>query len=146
MGGFFGATSRRNCILDVFFGTDYHSHLGTRRGGMAAWDKDVGMQRNVVNLPLHTQLLVPCGHAAPAGTQVGVVVRAEENIQNAVAAGCGAKKTTHEKTSLFCAWDLFCQLGLKRCVFLQNLGRVAGPLGIQLGGKGFVGDGDDLGS
>ena len=36
MGGFFGATSRRNCILDVFFGTDYHSHLGTRRGGMAA--------------------------------------------------------------------------------------------------------------
>ena len=50
MGGFFGATSRRNCILDVFFGTDYHSHLGTRRGGMAAWDKDVGMQREIHNI------------------------------------------------------------------------------------------------
>ena len=58
MGSFFGATSRRNCILDVFFGTDYHSHLGTRRGGMAAWDKDVGMQReihNIQNSPFRTK-------------------------------------------------------------------------------------------
>lgn len=58
MGGFFGATSRRNCILDVFFGTDYHSHLGTRQGGMAAWDKDVGMQReihNIQNSPFRTK-------------------------------------------------------------------------------------------
>ena len=38
MGGIFGVTSRRNCILDVFFGTDYHSHLGTRRAGMAAYE------------------------------------------------------------------------------------------------------------
>lgn len=58
MGGFFGVTSRRNCILDVFFGTDYHSHLGTRRGGMAAWDKDAGMQReihNIQNSPFRTR-------------------------------------------------------------------------------------------
>ena len=58
MGGFFGATSRRNCILDVFFGTDYHSHLGTRRGGMAAWDEEVGMQReihNIQNSPFRTK-------------------------------------------------------------------------------------------
>ena len=58
MGGFFGATSRRNCILDVFFGTDYHSHLGTRRGGMAAWDKELGMQReihNIQNSPFRTK-------------------------------------------------------------------------------------------
>ena len=58
MGGFFGATSRRNCILDVFFGTDYHSHLGTRRGGMAAWDKEIGMQReihNIQNSPFRTK-------------------------------------------------------------------------------------------
>ena len=58
MGGFFGATSRRNCILDVFFGTDYHSHLGTRRGGMAAWDEKVGMQReihNIQNSPFRTK-------------------------------------------------------------------------------------------
>ena len=45
MGGFFGAVSHRDCILDVFFGTDYHSHLGTRRGGMAAYDKEAGLQR-----------------------------------------------------------------------------------------------------
>ena len=58
MGGFFGVTSRRNCILDVFFGTDYHSHLGTRRGGMAAYDPDRGMQReihNIENAPFRTK-------------------------------------------------------------------------------------------
>lgn len=58
MGGFFGATSRHNCVLDVFFGTDYHSHLGTRRGGMAAWDQEIGMQReihNIQNSPFRTK-------------------------------------------------------------------------------------------
>ena len=39
MGGFFGAISRENCKHDVFFGTDYHSHLGTRRGGLAFYDE-----------------------------------------------------------------------------------------------------------
>lgn len=34
MGGFFGAITKQDCVLDVFFGTDYHSHLGTKRGGM----------------------------------------------------------------------------------------------------------------
>ena len=38
MGGFFGAISHKNCIYDVFFGTDYHSHLGTRRAGLAFYD------------------------------------------------------------------------------------------------------------
>ncbi|MBQ7826569.1 MAG: amidophosphoribosyltransferase [Clostridia bacterium] len=58
MGGFFGVTSRRNCILDVFFGTDYHSHLGTRRGGMAAYDQKIGLQReihNIENSPFRTK-------------------------------------------------------------------------------------------
>ena len=58
MGGFFGATSRRNCVLDVFFGTDYHSHLGTRRGGMAAYDPQLGLQReihNIENSPFRTK-------------------------------------------------------------------------------------------
>ena len=58
MGGFFGATSRRNCVLDVFFGTDYHSHLGTRRGGMAAFDPEKGLQReihNIENSPFRTK-------------------------------------------------------------------------------------------
>ncbi|MBP5632633.1 MAG: amidophosphoribosyltransferase [Clostridia bacterium] len=58
MGGFFGAASRRECIDDVFFGTDYHSHLGTRIGGMAAYSKDIGLQRaihHIVNSPFRTK-------------------------------------------------------------------------------------------
>ncbi len=58
MGGFFGAVSKRDCILDVFFGTDYHSHLGTRRGGMAAYDPAMGLQReihNIENSPFRTK-------------------------------------------------------------------------------------------
>ena len=58
MGGFFGVTSKRDCMVDVFFGTDYHSHLGTRRGGMAAYDSEVGLQReihNIENSPFRTK-------------------------------------------------------------------------------------------
>ena len=58
MGGFFGITSRQDCMMDVFFGVDYHSHLGTRRGGMAAYDKEIGLQRkihNIENAPFRTK-------------------------------------------------------------------------------------------
>ena len=58
MGGFFGVASRRDAVSDVFFGTDYHSHLGTRRGGVAAYDKGVGLQRiihNIENSPFRTK-------------------------------------------------------------------------------------------
>ena len=58
MGGFFGVVSRKNCKYDVFFGTDYHSHLGTKRGGMAFFDKDKGFQRqihNIENTPFRTK-------------------------------------------------------------------------------------------
>ena len=58
MGGFFGITSRSDCMADVFFGTDYHSHLGTRRGGMAAYDPEIGLQRkihNIENAPFRTR-------------------------------------------------------------------------------------------
>lgn len=58
MGGFFGAISRKNCIYDVFFGTDYHSHLGTRRAGMAFYDQNMGFQRqihNIENTPFRTK-------------------------------------------------------------------------------------------
>ena len=58
MGGFFGATSKRDVVLDVFFGVDYHSHLGTRRGGMAAVDEKKGFQRdihNIENAPFRTK-------------------------------------------------------------------------------------------
>jgi len=50
MGGFFGAVSKHDAVSDVFFGTDYHSHLGTKRGGMAAYDTVVGLQRNIHNI------------------------------------------------------------------------------------------------
>ena len=50
MGGFFGAVKKSDAISDVFFGTDYHSHLGTRRGGMAAYDDETGLQRDIHNI------------------------------------------------------------------------------------------------
>ena len=50
MGGFFGVVSKTDAIEDVFFGTDYHSHLGTRRGGMASYDKEIGLQRDIHNI------------------------------------------------------------------------------------------------
>ncbi len=58
MGGFFGIVSKNDCMLDVFFGVDYHSHLGTRRGGLAAYDKEIGLQRkihNIENAPFRTK-------------------------------------------------------------------------------------------
>ncbi len=57
MGGFFGVASRRDCVLDLFFGTDYHSHLGTRRGGMAVFGEK-GFDRaihNIQNSPFRTK-------------------------------------------------------------------------------------------
>ncbi len=58
MGGFFGAVSKNDCISDVFFGTDYHSHLGTRRGGMTAYSDKLGFQRSIhsiENSPFRTK-------------------------------------------------------------------------------------------
>ena len=58
MGGLFGAISNRDCVLDIFFGVDYHSHLGTRRGGMAIYDPETGFKRqihNIENTPFRTK-------------------------------------------------------------------------------------------
>ena len=58
MGGFFGAVSKQDCVLDIFFGVDYHSHLGTRRGGMILYDRERGFQRqihNIENTPFRTK-------------------------------------------------------------------------------------------
>ena len=58
MGGFFGVISRKNCINDVFFGTDYHSHLGTKQGGLAFYDCSKGFTRqihNIENTPFRTK-------------------------------------------------------------------------------------------
>lgn len=57
MGGFFAAASKKDCVFDLFFGTDYHSHLGTRRGGMAVYGED-GFDRaihNIENSPFRTK-------------------------------------------------------------------------------------------
>ena len=58
MGGFFGSVKKSSALFDVFIGTDYHSHLGTKRGGMAAYDKALGLQReihNIENAPFRTK-------------------------------------------------------------------------------------------
>lgn len=57
MGGFFGVAAKEDCLFDLFFGTDYHSHLGTRRGGMAVYG-DKGFDRaihNIENAPFRTK-------------------------------------------------------------------------------------------
>ena len=107
MGGFFGAISRKNCKYDVFFGTDYHSHLGTRRGGMAAYDVCNGLQRKIhkiENSPFRTKfenilnemkgksaigcisdtdpqpLLIRSNHGTYAICTVGIINNADELI------------------------------------------------------------------
>ncbi len=116
MGGFFGITSRRECLLDVFFGTDYHSHLGTSRGGLAAYDPEVGLQRkihNIENAPFRTKfehifeemtgtsaigcisdgspqpLLIRSRHGTYAICVIGVINNAEALITQYLSAGTG---------------------------------------------------------
>ncbi len=58
MGGFFGVASKEDCVFDLFFGTDYHSHLGTRRAGMVVYGKEKGFDRaihNIENAPFRTK-------------------------------------------------------------------------------------------
>ncbi len=58
MGGFFGVAAKEDCVFDLFFGTDYHSHLGTRRAGMAVYSRESGYERaihNIENAPFRTK-------------------------------------------------------------------------------------------
>ncbi len=58
MGGFFGVAAKEDCVFDLFFGADYHSHLGTRRAGMAVYSKEKGYDRaihNIENAPFRTK-------------------------------------------------------------------------------------------
>ncbi len=58
MGGFFAAASKEDCVFDLFFGVDYHSHLGTRRAGMAVYSEENGFDRsihNIENAPFRTK-------------------------------------------------------------------------------------------
>ena len=115
MGGFFGIASRRECVGDVFFGTDYHSHLGTRRGGLAVYDKEIGLQRsihNIENSPFRTKfdhiledmqgtsaigcicdsdpqpLLIRSHHGTYALCYVGAINNAEELVDLCLEEGC----------------------------------------------------------
>ena len=56
MGGIFGVVSKSDCVFDLFFGTDYHSHLGTKQGGMAVYGEQ-GFQaiHNIENSPFRTK-------------------------------------------------------------------------------------------
>ncbi len=58
MGGFFAAASKEDCVFDLFFGVDYHSHLGTRRAGMAVYSEEDGFDKaihNIENAPFRTK-------------------------------------------------------------------------------------------
>ena len=58
MSGFFGVASKEDCVFDLFFGTDYHSHLGTRRAGMAVYSDQNGFDKaihNIENAPFRTK-------------------------------------------------------------------------------------------
>ena len=58
MGGFFGVASKNDCVFDLFYGVDYHSHLGTRRAGMAVYDPETGFDKaihNIENAPFRTK-------------------------------------------------------------------------------------------
>ncbi len=116
MGGFFGAVCNRDAVADVFFGTDYHSHLGTRRGGMAAYDSQKGLQRdihNIENSPFRTKfehifeemkgtsaigcisdsdpqpLLIRSNLGVYAITTIGIINNSEELIEQYLTSGGG---------------------------------------------------------
>ncbi len=116
MGGFFGVASRRDAISDIFFGTDYHSHLATARAGIAAYDPEIGLQReihNIQNSPFRTKfehvfnemkgtsamgcisdsepqpLLIRSHHGTYAICNIGVVNNANELIEKYFRVGGG---------------------------------------------------------
>ena len=113
MGGFFSVASKQDCVFDLFFGTDYHSHLGTRRGGLAVYGEN-GFDRaihNIENSPFRTKfekdvnkmegymgvgcisdyepqpLLVRSHHGTYAITTVGKINNTEEIVKNIFQSG-----------------------------------------------------------
>ena len=76
MGGYFGAVSTRDITMDVFYGTDYHSHLGTRRGGMALYDPETGFKReihNIENSPFRTKFENAIGSMMHGTAGIGTI-------------------------------------------------------------------------
>lgn len=114
MGGFFGATSKDDCVFDLFFGIDYHSHLGTRRAGMAVYSEENGFDRaihNIENAPFRTKftsesqtmhgtmgigcisdyeaqpILMRSHHGTFAITTIGKINNADEIVENIIQKG-----------------------------------------------------------
>jgi len=111
MGGFFGTASKEDCVFDLFYGVDYHSHLGTRRAGMAVYSEENGFDRaihNIENAPFRTKftsestsmtgnlgigcisdfeaqpILVRSHHGTFAVTTVGKVNNADEIVESII--------------------------------------------------------------
>ena len=120
MGGFFGVASKNDCVTDVFFGTDYHSHLGTRRGGMTAYSEELGFQRSIhsiENSPFRTKfendvvkmcgklcigsisdtdpqpILVRSKLGLYAVCSVGIIRNAEKLVEELLESGCANFET-----------------------------------------------------
>ena len=75
MSGFFGIASKKDCLQSVFFGVDYHSHLGTRRGGLATYNKETGFQRqihDIENSPFRTKF-EHCLEEMHGTTAIGII-------------------------------------------------------------------------
>ena len=116
MGGFFGVAARQDALTDTFFGTDYHSHLGTARAGMAAYDPEIGLQREIHNIkstPFRTKfehvfeemrgtaaigcisdgepepLLIRSHHGTYAICNIGAITNADELIEKYFKTGGG---------------------------------------------------------
>lgn len=111
MGGFFATASKEDCVFDLFFGVDYHSHLGTRRAGLAVYDEKNGFDKaihNIENAPFRTKftkesnemhgtlgigcisdfeaqpILVRSHHGTFAVTTVGKINNADEIVNNII--------------------------------------------------------------
>lgn len=115
MGGFFGVASKEDCVFDLFYGVDYHSHLGTRRAGLAVYHPEFGFDRaihNIENAPFRTKfskestsmqgtigigcisdfeaqpILIRSQHGTFAITTVGKINNAEEIVREKIVPGC----------------------------------------------------------
>lgn len=115
MGGFFGVASKEDCVFDLFYGIDYHSHLGTRRAGMAVYNEEKGFDKaihNIENAPFRTKfysestsmkgnmgigcisdfesqpILIRSHHCTFAITTVGKINNVDYIIENIIGKGC----------------------------------------------------------
>ena len=115
MGGFFGVASHEDCVFDLFYGVDYHSHLGTRRAGMAVYDPEKGFDKaihNIENAPFRTKftaestamqgtmgigcisdfeaqpILVRSHHGTFAITTIGKINNVEEIMETVIGKNC----------------------------------------------------------